>query len=286
MPVALHQPETVEEAVRLAGEEADARFLGGGQTLVAMMNAELIEPAALISLDRIAALKGIRKNGDGSVHIGAMTRHAQIAESEELSGVHAVVRDAARVIAHQAIRNLGTIGGAISHGDPNADFPAALVAADATFQVTGRNGDRDIAAGEFFQDYLTTSLVDGELVTGIVLPASQDGGRGHYEKFARADGDYATVSVAVALTMTSAGKVVWIRIVVGACGPAPVRVAAAEDALVGGDLDAAAVAQAAERITAACDPLDDVRGSTSYRRLLVPRLVAKAVAAAQAGTGG
>ena len=96
MGVALHQPETVEDAVRLAGEEADARFLAGGQTLVAMMNTELIEPAALISLDRIASLRGIRNNSDGSVHIGAMTRHAQIAESEDLTGVHAVVRDAAQ----------------------------------------------------------------------------------------------------------------------------------------------------------------------------------------------
>ncbi|MDH3232729.1 MAG: xanthine dehydrogenase family protein subunit M [Alphaproteobacteria bacterium] len=285
MGVALHQPETVEDAVRLAGQEVDARFLAGGQTLVAMMNSELIEPAALISLDRIASLKGIRINGDGSVHIGAMTRHAQIAESKDLTGVHAIVRDAAQVIAHPAIRNLGTIGGAVSHGDPNADFPAALVAADATFQVRGGDGEREIAASAFFQDYLTTDLKDGELVTGVTLPKSPDSGRGHYEKFARADGDYATVSVAVALAMTAADKVDWIRIVVGACGPAPVRVAEAEDALAGGDLDAAAVAQAADKIAAACDPLDDVRGSTDYRRLLVPRLIAKAVAATRTRTG-
>ncbi|HUT51055.1 MAG TPA: xanthine dehydrogenase family protein subunit M [Alphaproteobacteria bacterium] len=285
MGISVHRPESAEEAVRLKGQDPDALFLAGGQTLVAMINAELVVPAALISLDRIANLGGIDTHADGAVRIGAMTRHAEIAASDRLIDGHAVIREAARVIAHPAIRNLGTIGGAVSHGDPNADYPAALVAADARVEVLGSQGSREIAAGNFFKDFLTTDLKDGEMVTAVTLPASPAGARSHYEKFARVDGDYATVSVAVSVVMNANATVDWVRIAVGACGPRPVRVAAAEESLIGGALSYEAIQKAAQQIAAACDPIDDVRGSADYRLLLVPRLIAKAVKAAGSGRG-
>jgi carbon-monoxide dehydrogenase medium subunit len=285
MGIQVHRPDSAEEAVRLKGQDPDAMYLAGGQTVVAMMNAELVEPSALISLDRVTSLVGIDTQNDGAVRIGAMTCHAEIAASDRLTGGHAVVGDAARVIAHPAIRNLGTIGGAVSHGDPNADFPAALVAADARIEAVGPQGSREIAAENFFKDFLTTALKEGELVTAVVLPAPPVGARSHYEKFARVDGDYATVSVAVALAMNSNAKVDWIRIAVGACGSQPVRVEAAENALKGEALSDSAIQQAAEQIAAACDPVDDVRGSADYRLLLVPRLIAKAVNAAKSRPG-
>lgn len=277
MGVSLHKPETIEEAVRLKSEDSEALFLAGGQTLIAMMNAELVEPPALISLDRISDLKGIDRQPDGAIRIGAMTSHADIASSDRLIDAHAVVGEAARVIAHPAIRTLGTIGGAVSHGDPNADYPAALVAADARFEVVGPGGRREIAAADFFLDYMTTELQENELLKAVILPPAPDRSAGHYEKFSRVDGDFATASVAVTLLLDGASKIDWIRIAVGASGPTPVRVPAAEQSLQGSDMGAAAVAEAAEQIAAACDPLDDVRGSSDYRRLLIPRLVAKAV---------
>ncbi len=277
MGVELHKPGSIDEAVRLKSEDSEAMFLAGGQTLIAMMNTELVEPPALISLDGISDLKGIERQPDGAIRIGAMTSHADMASSDLLVDAHAVVRGAARVIAHPAIRNLGTIGGAVSHGDPNADYPAALVAADARFEIAGPDGLREIEAADFFLDYMTTALEEDELLKAVILPPAPDRSCGHYEKFARVDGDYATASVAVTLSLDGASKVDRIRIAVGASGPTPVRVPAAEQHLLDSDMGAAAVAEAAEQISAACDPLDDVRGSSAYRRILIPRLVAKAV---------
>ncbi len=277
MGVELHKPETIDEAVRLKSEDSEAMFLAGGQTLIAMMNTELVEPPALISLDRIPDLKGIDRQPDGAIRIGAMISHADIASSDQLIDAHAVIRSAARVIAHPAIRNLGTIGGAVSHGDPNADFPAALVAADARFEVVGPTGRREIAAADFFLDYLTTELQENELLKAVILPPAPDHSSGHYEKFSRVEGDFATASVAVTLSLDGASKVDRIRIGVGASGPTPVRVPAAEQTLQDSDMGAAAIIEAAEQIAAACDPLDDVRGSSDFRRLLIPRLIAKAV---------
>ncbi len=277
MGVELHEPKTIDEAVRLKSEDSEALFLAGGQTLIAMLNTELVEPPALISLDRISDLKGIDRRPDGAIRIGAMTSHANLASSDQLIDAHAIIRGAARVIAHPAIRNLGTIGGAVSHGDPNADYPAALVAADAGIEVVGPTGLREIAAADFFQDYMTTELAEDELLKAVILPPAPDRSAGHYEKFSRVDGDYATASVAVTLSLDGASKVDRIRIAVGASGSTPVRVPAAEQSLLDGNMGAAALIEAAERITAACDPLDDVRGSSDYRRLLIPRLIAKAV---------
>ena len=277
MGVELHKPETIDEAVRLKSEDSEAMFLAGGQTLIAMMNTELVEPPALISLDRVSDLKGIDRQPDGGIRVGAMTSHADIASSDQLIDAHAVVRGAARVIAHPAIRNLGTIGGAVSHGDPNADYPAALVAADARIEVIGPTGHREVAAGDFFLDYMTTELQENELLKAVILPPAPDRSAGHYEKFSRVDGDYATASVAVTLSLDGASKVDRIRIAVGASGPTPIRVPAAEQTLQDNDMSAEAIIGAAEQIAAACDPLDDVRGSSEYRRLVIPRLVAKAV---------
>lgn len=277
MGVELHKPETIDEAVRLKSEDSEAMFLAGGQTLIAMMNTELVEPPALISLDRISDLMGIERQPDGAIRIGAMTSHAELASSDQLIDAHAVVRGAAKVIAHPAIRNLGTIGGAVSHGDPNADYPAALVAADALIEVVGPTDLREIAAADFFLDYMTTELQENELLKAVILPPAANRSYGHYEKFSRVEGDYATASVAVTLSLDGASKVDRIRIAVGASGPTPIRVPAAEQRLLDSDMGAAALTEAAEQISAACDPLDDVRGSSAYRRLLIPRLVAKAV---------
>ena len=195
-----HQPETVDDAVRLLADDEDARCIAGGATLVAMMNAQFVEPSALVSLRDIAELKSIERHDDGSVRIGAMARHRAIAEFDSFDGGQSIVRDAARVIGHPAIRNMGTIGGSISHADAAADYPAALVAADAAIEIAGAGGNREIEAAAFFVDFLETALEAGEIVVGVRLPA-RAAATSAYEKFARVEGDFATVSAAAVVTM-------------------------------------------------------------------------------------
>lgn len=280
-----HGPATVEEAVSLLAADEEARCLAGGATLVAMMNADLLMPSALISLRHIEALRGIAAEPGGGLRVGATTTHRDVAETAGLDGAHALLPETARTIGHPAIRNMGTIGGSIGHGDPQADYPAALVALDAAIHARGPNGTRTVAAGDFFVDYLETALEPGELIAAVVLPPSRAGAFAAYEKFARVEGDYATVSVAAVVAMEG-GKCGHVRVALGSCGPTPVRVAAAEERLAGSALADTDIAEAAAILRDACDPVDDVRGSGEYRMMLVEPLLARALRAAAAKGDG
>jgi len=272
-----HEPATVDEAIDLLSSDPDSRCLAGGATLIAMMNAELVDPATLVNLRGVAELAGIDSNGD-RIRIGAMTTHSAVAAYPSDRGPMSVVTQAASQIAHKAIRDQGTIGGSIAHGDPNADFPTALTAANARIEVAGTDGRREIMADEFFLDYLETAIQPGELVTAIIVPTSPEDARGRYLKISRVDGDFATVSVAVLLSFT--GKTCDdIRIAIGSCGPKPIRLESAEQALTGTALDAKAVAAAGALLADAADPIDDVRGSSEYRLLLIPRLLQQTIEA-------
>ena len=282
--VSFHEPETVEQAVERLGEREGARCLAGGATLVAMMNARLAEPGALVSLRRIEELHGIEAAGSGAVRLGAMTTHREVAAEARLRGGHAVVRAAAASIANPPVRNMGTIGGAISHADPAADYPPALAAAEAEIEIAGPHGRRRLPADAFFVDWYATALEAGELVTAVLLPPPPPGSVGVYDKLARVGGDMGIASVAVVLALDG-DLCRRIRIAVGGCGPTPIRRPEAEAALEGGDLGEAAVRAAGTRLAEASDPVDDVRASGDYRRRVIPRLTVRAVAAARAQLG-
>ena len=279
-----HGPSTVGEAVSLLAADEDARCLAGGATLVAMMNADLLMPSALVSLRHIAALRGIAAEDGGGLRIGAMTTHREVADAAGLDGAHALISETARAIGHPAIRNMGTIGGSIGHGDPQADYPGALVALDAAVELRGPDGTRTVPAQDFFVDYLETALRPGELITAVTLPPSPAGAFGAYEKFARVEGDYATVSVAAAVAM-EAGRCSYVRVALGSCGPVPVRAGDAEARLAGSALANEDIAAAAAMLRDACDPVDDVRGSGEYRMMLVEPLLGRALRAAAAKGG-
>ena len=276
-----HGPSNVEEAVSLLAADPEARCLAGGATLVAMMNADLVMPSALVSLRHIDSLRGISPASEGGLRVGAMTSHREVAEAAGLAGAHALLSETARAIGHPAIRNMGTIGGSIGHGDPQADYPGALAALDAAIEIEGPGGARTLAAGDFFVDYLETALEPGELITAVALPASPPGAFGAYEKFARVEGDFATVSVAAVVAMEG-GRCGHVRVALGSCGPVPVRAEAAEARLAGSALDDADIAAAAAILRDASDPVDDVRGSGEYRMMLVEPLLARALRAAAA----
>ncbi len=278
----LLQPTTVAEAIGLFSAADDAKFLAGGQTLVAMINADLIEPGALISLRRIEELGAITPLEDGAVRIGAMVTHAAIAAYGDFGPAQRIVAEAARVVAHPAVRNVGTIGGSIAHADPAADYPAALVAADALVSVAGADGARTIPIEEFFVDYLETVLEEGEIVTAIELPRGPVGAVAVYEKIARVDGDFATLSLALVAVRDGAGFRA-VCLALGSAGPIPVRVAEAEASLTGRPIGEDEIKTAALALVAASDPIDDMRASAAYRQRLVLRVLARAIAAARGG---
>ncbi|MEX0922134.1 MAG: xanthine dehydrogenase family protein subunit M [Rhodovibrionaceae bacterium] len=274
------EPESIEKAAAILAADPEARCLAGGATLVAMMNAELVAPSQLVSLRRIQALNGIEAQPDGGMEIGAMSRHATVAAFPGFTGQQRLLSEAARRIGHPAIRNMGTLGGSICHADPSADYPTAILAADATAIAFGSEGRREIPAAEFFLDWFETALEPGELVVAVRLPPSPEDTAVHYEKFTRADGDFATVSVAVSLRLED-GAIAALSLAVGGAAETPLRDRAAEEAVIGRSLDDAAIAELAEALSALCNPIDDLRGSADYRRKLVPRLIARALRAAE-----
>jgi aerobic carbon-monoxide dehydrogenase medium subunit len=276
----LYRPRSVAEATSLLAQDPSAKPLAGGATLVAMLNAGVLDTQALISLAVIAELNGIHTLPDGQVRIGAFTRHRDTAACVRLTGATMAVRSAAAQIANATVRNMGTMGGSIAFADPGLDYPAALVAARARIEIASTSGRRVIAASEFFVDWYVTALAPGELVVAVLLPAPQLGAAGVYVKHARVAGDYATVSVAACIDANGA-----LRVAVGACGPTPLALDAA-DALLSTDRSDAALARAGAMLQDSADPLDDVRGSAQYRRLLIPRLLARAVRGAEAAQRG
>jgi len=276
-----HQPDSLEQALALLEDDADARCIAGGATLGAMMNADLVKPSALISLKAIRSLKGVVATAEG-FSIGAMTTHQTVARDVRLQAGAAVVRLAAGHIGHPAIRAVGTIGGSISHADPAADYPTALVAADAQIEIASRTGRRRLPAHEFFISYYTTALEPGEMVVAVHLATPMQGSSSAYRKVGRCEGDFATASVAFSGAFVE-GKCVSASIVVGGCGATPIRSIDANSLLVGMHPGGPRIADAAEALVDACDPIDDVRGSANYRRELVRRLLPRVFAQA-AGT--
>lgn len=270
--VTLHRPGSLADALALLGGEEDARPVAGGVSLVAIMNARLLKPASLVSLRGVPELQGIRAEADGSIVIGAMARHREVAEERRLAGTLAVVREAARSIANPAVRNMGTIGGSISLSDPGADFPPALVAANAVIEIAGRGGSKTVPAGDFFAGWYTTALQPGELVTAIRLPRP-DAGAGCYEKLVRVAGDICIASIALCVARDGTA-----RAAVGGCGPFPAASGEADALLSAGLDDLERVRAAGEILAQVAQPMDDVRGSAGYRRLLIPRMLARAAA--------
>jgi carbon-monoxide dehydrogenase medium subunit len=271
--ISFQRPNTVTEAVALLAADEDARALAGGASLVAMMNARLVAPKVIVSLREIPELSGIRRLASGGVRIGAMTRHCQTSVEPHLRGTLRCIRQAALAIASPPVRNMGTMGGSISLADPAADYPAALVAAQACVEIAGPSGRRVVDAADFFVDWYSTALGAGEMVTAITLPAAK-AGKGCYSKLARVSGDFAIASVA--LCVEENGRV---RAAVGGCGPRPIQSEEANALLEGHLLDEATLQSAGKVLEALADPVDDVRATATYRRAVIPRLLQRAVRA-------
>jgi aerobic carbon-monoxide dehydrogenase medium subunit len=265
-------PESLEEAVRMLHENGeDAKALAGGHSLLPLMKLRLAVPTLLVDLRRIPGLHGIESE-NGGWRIGAMTRHADLQSTPELG----VVSRAASLIADQQVRNRGTIGGSLAHGDPASDLPAVVLAAGGEVQVRGPSGERSIPASELFVDYLTTSIGQDELITEVRLPSLNGWGFG-YEKFTRRAEDWAMVGVCALVRKAPDGSCEDVRIGLTHMGSTPVRAGAAEAALREQGLDSDAIARAADQADEGTEPPGDLNATPDYKRHLARVLTRRAL---------
>ncbi len=266
-------PASVEEALSaLAGGGEDAKLLAGGHSLLPLMKLRLAAPTLLVDLRNVPGLRGFeRSNGDW--RFGPMTRHVDLQSSPEL-GVIAVV---ASQIADQQVRNRGTIGGSMSHGDPASDLPTVLLATDGTVTLTSAGGaTRDVAAADLFVDYLTTAVQPGEVMTEIRIPAMDGYGWG-YEKFTRRAEDWAMVGVCALVKKGAGGECEDVRVGLTHMAQIPLRATAVESALRGQPLDAGSIARAAEQAAEGTDPPGDLNATPDYKRHLARVLTRRAL---------
>jgi len=271
------RPGSLDEALaalRDGGE--DAKLLAGGHSLLPLMKLRMAVPTLLVDLGGVPGLKGIER-ANGGWRIGAMTSHAAMARESDL-GLAAKV---AHTIADPQVRHRGTIGGSIAHGDPASDQLAILLAYEGSVIVRGESGEREIAAAELFQDYLTTAVGEGEVLTEVRLPAMDGYGFG-YHKFNRRQEDWAMVAVSALVKKAADGTCEDVRIGLTHMSSVPLRATAAEEALRGKPLDADSIAAAAEQAAEGTEPPADLNASADYKRHLARVLTKRALADAAA----
>ena len=265
-------PESLEDAIdALARGGEDAKLLAGGHSLLPLMKLRLAAPAVLVDLKRVPGLRGVARE-DGTLRIGAMTRHSDLEDQPELG----LVSHAAGLIADRQVRHRGTIGGSLAHGDPASDLPAVLLACEGSVGVQGPEGTREIPAAELFQDYLTTAIAEGEVMTEVRLPALTDYGFG-YRKFMRRAEDWAMVGVCALVKQAGDGTCEDARVGLTHMSSVPLRATAVEEALRGSPLDAASIACAAESAAEGTEPPGDLNATPEYKRHLARVLTRRAL---------
>jgi len=273
------RPASLADAVSaLAQGGDDAKVIAGGQSLLPLLRLRLTFPELLVDVGGLDELRGVADQGE-SLLIGAGTTHYQLTRDPLIAAHCGLLAQAAAMVADPAVRHRGTIGGSLAHADPAGDLPAVVLALDATLVATGPQGRREIPAGEFFADYLTTTLRPGEILTGIRVRKLGQGWGYRYEKFHRTAQAWAIVGVA-ALARRSNGQVAEARVGLTNMGPVPIRAAAVEAAAAGADASAAALTAAAAAAADGTNPPADLHGQPDYRSHLARVLTGRALAAA------
>ena len=273
------RPSTLDEAIQaLADGGEDAKVIAGGQSLMPLLRLRLAYPELLVDVGELAELRGVADTGDALL-IGARTTHYDLIHDPLIAAYCGILAQAATTVADPAVRHRGTLGGSLAHGDPAGDLPAVVLALDATLIARGPGGERQIGAGDFFLDYLTTALDAGEVLTGISVPKLGPGWGYRYEKFHRTAQAWATVGVA-ALARRSDGVLAEARIGLTNMGTVPVRASAAEAAAAGVEASRAALDGAAALAAEGTEPPADLHGAPDYRRHLARVLTGRALAAA------
>jgi carbon-monoxide dehydrogenase medium subunit len=265
------------DALAAGGE--DAKVIAGGQSLLPLLRLRLAYPSVLVDIGGLSELRGVRDDGD-QLAIGALTTHYEVTRDPLIAAHCGLLAQAAGTVADPAVRHRGTIGGSLSHADPAGDLPAVVSALDAVLVAAGPSGSREIPVAEFFDDYLTTTLGPGEILTTIRVP-KLDGWGYRYEKFQVTAQDWAIVGVA-ALARRGNGHVAEARIGLTNMGTVPVRARSAEAAAAGAPATRDGLAAAAALADEGTSPPDDLRADADYRRHLARVLTGRALAAASA----
>src|ERR1700689_2499078 len=272
-----HRPSSVQEAVGLLAKLGDdGRALAGGHSLIPMMKLRLASPANLIELAGIADLKGISVDGNDVV-IGAMTTQHDLIGSDLLGSKVPILRETSLLIADPQVRYVGTLGGNVANGDPGNDMPAVMLCLNATYHVTGKGGERRIAAREFYQGAYFTKLEAGDVLTAVRIAVPPAGHGAAYEKLKRKIGDYATAAAAVVVTMVG-GKVSTCSIGLTNVAETPLWAEEAAKILIGSTLDADTVKRAVTMAEAITAPASDARGPAAYRTKMAGVMVTRALA--------
>ena len=272
------KPSSVEEAVRALAEGGeDAKIIAGGQSLLPVLRLRLAAPSLLVDLGGIADLKGIRDDGDGIV-VGAMTPYFEIIGDNLVQEHVALLAQATHTVADNQVRHRGTLGGALAHADPAGDLGAPALALDAVMTIAGQSGTRTVSAADFFVDYFTTALGEGEILTAIRFP-KYTGWGSHYEKFNRTAQAWSMCAVAAAVRVEG-GSIAEARVGLTNMGTTPIRARGVEQALVGQPATAEAVRAAAEHATEGTAAPSDADAASDYREHLAKVLTGRAVLAA------
>jgi carbon-monoxide dehydrogenase medium subunit len=271
-------PKTPDEVVALLGQWGDeAKLLAGGQTQGPMMNFRLLSPAVLIDLNGVVSLSYLRKSAEG-LSIGAMTRQQMLEDDETLAANQPLIAATMPLIAHRAIRTRGTVGGSLSHADPAAEWGGLALALDAKMVIRhGSNGQRTVAAAEFFRGLLETTIQADELLTEIRVPAWPPDAGWSIQEFSRRHGDFALTGIVCIVTVDQDGRCIQIRLVAFGVEPCPIRLTVAEDKMLGRQLNERTIREAGRAAAAKVEPLNDRQASSEYRRRLVEVLLESAV---------
>ncbi len=283
-------PDTAERAAELlAAESGIARVLAGGTDLLVQMRTDMIEPALVVDIKKIAEVRKITEEKDGSFRIGAAVTGAELREHARLKAQWPGLVEGANLIGSTQVQGRATLGGNLCNASPAADSVPGLIAAGAKAVIVGPKGRREVPVEDVVTGVRKLSLTKGEFVASFVLPPKGKHAGDAYLRFIpRTEMDIAVVGCGVALTLDDSGTCTAARIVLGAVAERAVVVADAAKALVGSKVDAAAIEKAAAACSAACRPIDDKRGTKEFRikvaAVLARRTIANALARAQGKT--
>jgi len=276
-PFTYQAPSTIEEAVRELGRNGESKVIAGGHSLLPLMKLGLAQPEALIDLRRIASLREIRTEDDGTIAVGALTTHRDIAADPTVRAKLPALAEAAGAVGDLQVRARGTIGGSLAHADPAADEPAPTLAYGATIRAIGPKGRRDIKVGDYFKGMFETALAENEIIAEIRFPAAAARTGSAYAKFAHPASGFAITGVAAVVTLTSEGIVERAAIGVTGAAAAAYRATAAEKALAGTNGNAKAIAAAAAKAADGITALSDLAASSDYRKHLVTVFAKRAI---------